>query len=435
MKNLRDRIHEAIDEQRFSSSALLARIMTEIELPQRARSYRWAPIVAGMLTLTIVASLLVARATHNTTITPNAPSNASSQCESGPTAIPTGQDPLASISQYPVPASLVGVSGVSSGPNSSLWSIGHERNGSSVIVKVSTSGTFTEYPTPNGFAEVKAITKGPDGNLWFAEAQAMPSASVVTGTNVGRVAKMTPSGAVTEYTIGASPIDASDITTGPDCNLWITDRSANGVVKLTPSGIGTEYPIPTPDSGPGRITTGPDGNLWLTESFAGKVARVTTAGSITEFPLPPDGASSNSRWLPIGITAGLDGNLWVTAAASCCAGGGPGEVLKITPSGAVNTYPIPRVKAIPGQQLLRDPPPGEITLGSDGNLWFYALNNVDRVSTGGVISQYTISSTDGVLDLNGLVTGPDGNLWFTGSCLCATNQSMVGKFGVRQASV
>ena len=49
----------------------------------------------------------------------------------------------------------------------------------------------------------------------------------------------------------------------------------------------TEYPVPTPNSVPTEITSGPDGNLWFTERNAGKIGRITTAGVITEFSPPP----------------------------------------------------------------------------------------------------------------------------------------------------
>jgi DNA-binding beta-propeller fold protein YncE len=65
----------------------------------------------------------------------------------------------------------------------------------------------------------------------------------------------------------------------------------------------TEYSVPTPFSGPTDITTGPDGNLWFTESNAGKIGQITTSGMFTEFSLP----AGNS---PGEITLGPDGNLW-----------------------------------------------------------------------------------------------------------------------------
>ena len=438
MNNLKDDLHETFDEERFSSADLLSRIMAKLDLQPGATSHQWTPIVAIMVAVSLVATLLGVRALNLVAVTPSSPLH---QCVSTTEVTPANQTrgPLASFTQYPVPTNLAGLARVSPGPDNSLWSIGDDGKGTSFLVKVTTSGTFVEYAVPNAFTKVNALAEGPDGNVWFTEGQGLPVAGAPVATtarqtNVGKIAKMSPSGAVTEYTIATSLIDPSDLTTGPDCNLWILDRAANKVVKLTTSGIVSAYSIPTPNSGPGRITAGPDGSLWLTEYLAGKVARVTTSGIVTEFTLPPDSRSHELRWLPIGITAGSDGNLWVTAAPSCCAGGGPGEVIRITPSGAFTTYAIPSAKTVPGERLLRDPPPQEIVLGSDGNLWLDALNNLDRVTTSGVFTQYTISATGGVLDLSGLATGPDGNIWFTASCLCTPEKSIVGQFVVPPAS-
>src|SRR6266481_3664009 len=47
----------------------------------------------------------------------------------------------------------------------------------------------------------------------------------------------------------------------------------------------TEFPIPTAHSSPTEITAGPNGNLWFTESI-GKIGRITPSGTITEYPIP-----------------------------------------------------------------------------------------------------------------------------------------------------
>src|SRR5215212_7695318 len=76
-----------------------------------------------------------------------------------------------------------------------------------------------------------------------------------------------------------------------------------------PAGVITEYPLPTAGSSPWGIAAGPDGNLWVTERTAqgvGKVARVTTSGVFTEYSIPTGGNNSSA------IAAGPDGNLWIT---------------------------------------------------------------------------------------------------------------------------
>ncbi len=65
------------------------------------------------------------------------------------------------------------------------------------------------------------------------------------------------------------------------------------------------------DGLPEGITTGPDHNIWFTQRYASALVRVNGDGSVTEFPAGPlnglyDGAN------PTGITAGPDGHVWFT---------------------------------------------------------------------------------------------------------------------------
>jgi streptogramin lyase len=54
--------------------------------------------------------------------------------------------------------------------------------------------------------------------------------------------------------------------------------------------------------------------------------------------------------------------------------------------------------------------PTQIVTGPDGNLWFTeTLNNaIGKITTAGAITEYPAEA-------NGLSAGPDGNLWFTGT--------------------
>src|SRR5579871_1637410 len=80
------------------------------------------------------------------------------------------------------------------------------------------------------------------------------------------------------------------ITGGPDGNLWFTEGTQNRVAKITPSGNITEFSLPPPPPqndastrGPVDIITGPDGNLWWTEDFAQQnaIGRITPTGTIS----------------------------------------------------------------------------------------------------------------------------------------------------------
>src|SRR5262249_15838154 len=108
-------------------------------------------------------------------------------------------------------------------------------------------------------------TTGPDGNIWFTERR----------TNA--IGRITPDGAtISEFSIpssGGQPLDIQplDIKVGPDGNLWFTEVSGNKFGRITPLGVITEFPVPTTITGPSFLTEGPDGNLWFTENGSGVV--------------------------------------------------------------------------------------------------------------------------------------------------------------------
>ncbi|HRV76025.1 MAG TPA: SMP-30/gluconolactonase/LRE family protein, partial [Candidatus Saccharimonadales bacterium] len=106
-----------------------------------------------------------------------------------------------------------------------------------------------------------------------------------------------------------------------------------------------------------------------------------------------------------GITAGSDGNIWVTA-PSLDIGSSPGMILKVNTSGtAIDTY-----YTTISQQ------PGSIISGPEGNLWFTlwpstngVTNYLGRITTDGAQTRYPIPSYgDGT---SVLTIGPDSNIW------------------------
>src|SRR2546421_474601 len=132
-----------------------------------------------------------------------------------------------------------------------------------------------------GSAVVAALLAGPDGNLWFTEI-ATPQ----------RVVRITPAGAVNEFTSGIAPSgELSGITAGPDGNLWFTDE-AGQVGRMTTAGTGNEFAA---DDGPNGITAGPDGNLWFTEEGSpGRIARINTGASPTRTVMATGGTGGFS---------------------------------------------------------------------------------------------------------------------------------------------
>src|SRR6266540_520654 len=71
-----------------------------------------------------------------------------------------------------------------------------------------------------------------------------------------------------------------------------------------------------------------------------------------------------------------------------------------------------------------------IVSGPDGNLWFteYIGNNIGRITTEGAITEYPIPT--GFARPLSIASGPDGNLWFTEFQQSANNIGRITTHGV-----
>jgi streptogramin lyase len=274
--------------------------------------------------------------------------------------------------------------------------------------------SMAEYAIPTANSGAIDITRGPDGNLWFAEESAH------------QVARITPSGSITEYAVSGDPVD---IWAGQGNLVWFSEFDADLVGNInTTTGQVTEYQVPTANAGPDGITLGADGNMWFDEYFAGKVARITPSGQITEYTTggnPTDLAlgSDGNVWFtsyntdqvgsvstsgvvtlynlpsgsgPAGIAAGPDGNLWVTQYNS-------GQIAKVTTSGSVTEYDIPTANS----------QPWAINASPDGTLWFAesGSDKIGEVTTSGQFTEYDVPTANA--DPRGITPAADGSVWWT----------------------
>jgi streptogramin lyase len=240
-----------------------------------------------------------------------------------------------------------------------------------LINRVTVSGSLTTFPLATS-AIVEGITAGPDGNIWFT-ARSFPNS---------RIARITPSGAITEFSIGTA--FPQRIASGPDGNLWFTDQQGSRIGRITTAGAITFFPTLTADALPTGICAGPDGNVWFTEARNSRIGRITPSGAITEFSTP------TINGFPVAITTGPDGNLWFMENT---------RIGRITPTGAITEFTVP---------------PGDyegITAGPDGNVWFVSQGStlINRITPAGVITAF--ESGQVFPNFFGIATGPDGNLW------------------------
>jgi streptogramin lyase len=343
------------------------------------------------------------------------------------------------IKEFPLPAGSDPL-GMTAGPGGDVWfTIGGTTN---AIGRITPAGAIKEFK--QGFtstAQPSDITLGADGNLWFTASGSPPNA-------IGRV---TPQGKIKEFVAGqpGSGLNAgaapSNITLGPGGNLWfLDDGSPKAIGRITPAGKIKEFTLADPiNSQSEDLTAGPDGNMWFTDRGNTRaIGRVTQQGVITEFTGTLDQLNS----MPNGITS-ADGKLWFTDEGSPGAIGmaqasGTSNPTESTTGLQTNAVPDAITNGLNGNVWFEDnygnqraigriTPQGtvkeftaglgtglqdDITLAIDGNIWLEQSmpGGIARITPAGVITEFTHGLLSGAgSDGDQLVTGPDGNLWFS----------------------
>jgi virginiamycin B lyase len=154
-------------------------------------------------------------------------------------------------------------------------------------------------------------------------------------TSAGRIARVTPNGAVTEFGHGITDGDAFWLAVGGDGALWFSELGTGSgeamVGRIASSGAITEYP-----SGLQSISSfirGGDGALWYDGYCAdGRcLARMDAAGQVTTFALP---ASDNGYPL----ARGTDADIWSPVLPPPDT---TGAMLRVSSSGAMTTFQLP----------------------------------------------------------------------------------------------
>jgi len=277
---------------------------------------------------------------------------------------------LANINAFPT--------SIASGADGNVWVT--EWQGAT-IAKVTPLGVITEFPMHELPFQ---IVRGPGKTLWF------------TTTRINRI---TTSGIIKRFSLPAGDCAKEYLTEGPDKNIWFTDSCSDKIGKMTPTGALTEYSIPLQGNGsPTGITSGPDGNLWFTvtgQSSDTRIGKISTAGVVTEYgPNGMDGADQ--------IIAGPDGNMYATDYFA-------NALVQVTMAGTITLFTMPQASFNPVS----------LAVGPDGRIWVMAehrdLTRFDLTthtfSANIVIPEIDNRAPSG---LKGITLGPDGDMWFTG---------------------
>lgn len=136
----------------------------------------------------------------------------------------------------------------------------------SLLYVITTAGTIVcKFVLANNSFPQRLAT-GSDRNLWVLE------------PNVNKIARVTPTGVVTQFSVPTPGATLVGITPGADGALWFTEYSGNKIGRITTSGHFTEYSLPNPNSGPGGIVTcttncPPHGGVWFTEFNTNRIGK------------------------------------------------------------------------------------------------------------------------------------------------------------------
>jgi virginiamycin B lyase len=230
----------------------------------------------------------------------------------------------------------------------------------------------------------------------------------------------TPTWATT-YTFASSPVRVGGMLTGTDGNVYLTDLTHNAIVQIPPGGCPSSGCASwTAQNVNGTLTigptliNGPSGQIGFVGKFGssiGAVGWLSPASGVSIYQLNNPGSTRPN--LPTGALAlGPDGNVYFAYTSL-----GTSLIGIHGPNVPFSSYSVPA--GYSGS-------PTSIVEGPDGTMWF---------STGNAIGQFAcvVTSSKQRLAVNApagtctpaisppvftgapanLLTGPDGNLWFS----------------------
>lgn len=256
------------------------------------------------------------------------------------------------------------------GPDNNLW-FSESDSGEDLVPRIgriTPSGEVVEWKLEGDHSLPPALTVGPDGAVWFAYTYSLPGDKLRSGMGRAAIGRIDASGVARLYRLPPRS-DPADIATGSDGNLWFTDPGSRPPVigRISPAGELARFPISRPGRVPTLIVAGREGNLWfgtevppppLKASYGERLGRVTTSGEIKEFRVHGGGYTA-------GLAPRPQGGVWYSSQMKSGALG-IGAVGRRGRSG-----PLLCVGASPcGTDA------DELTVGSDGSLWFGASTYV-----------------------------------------------------------
>ena len=295
-------------------------------------------------------------------------------------------------------------------------------------------GALKQFRVPRANSQPRAITNGSDGNRWFTEGTDFTGAPA-------KIARITSSGDITEFAPDAADgcnfCIITDIAQGPGgilyitsndptlmrfnvatqsfetpvqmpntnalggnlavsaTDVWITDFNNDAVWRYRiASGNFTSSPV----SDPGDVAVDAVGNAWFTQPGdvnapgTSNIGRIDAATGVVTLTPTTDGSTTVA---PRDITVASDGQVWFTARFT------PQAVGRLNPS--TNTVTL---------FLVTNTGPSGIAASSDGSVWFAqeTKGNAARITNAGVITEGKAVKGSGPF---GITVAANGDPWYT----------------------
>jgi streptogramin lyase len=254
-------------------------------------------------------------------------------------------------------------------------------------------GGLKQFKVPTANSQPRAITNGSDGNRWFTEGTEFTSAPA-------KIARITPAGDITEFVPGVADgcnfCIITDIAQGPGGILYITSNDPT-LMRFNVVTQSFETPVQMPNTGAlGGNLAASATDVWITDFNNDAIWRYQISdGSFTSFPVSD----------PADVAVDAAGNAWFTQ---------PGDV------NAPGTSNIGRIDAATGAVTLTPTTDGsttvaprDITVASDGQVWFTARFTPQAVGrldpSTNAVTLFLVTDTGP----SGIAASPDGSVWFT----------------------
>jgi virginiamycin B lyase len=369
--------------------------------------------------IAVVVLALVGAVASDSASAAEAPAPSAFSLKAGPSG--------AAVVAYPMPRTLPtgGTGPLVVDPSGNVWfNETFEEDGEhhpGEIVRMNRAGEVTPILQK---ARAGDLAVAPDGAIWF--------------TGFDKLGRIPPDGIAESFPIpresesasGAlfQTIDEDPIVVGREGDAWFSatrhlldeegkETGAEALIaRMTPSGQLSEFVLPGGGGYPTRLAVGPDGNIWFTAAIANRVGYITPAGRIEEFPGLQPFASPNF------ITAGPDGQVWFTENEK-----GP-VIARVATTGALSGFRIGGEKEYVGE--------GPLIAGPDGRVWFSAgAGLIGRIDPDGRISKIELPNQASFAE--DLAVGPEGEVWYTSPAEppCLTGDSVCGGAGYYQSGI